>query len=104
VPVRLGPRRHHVDVQVLPAPPTGLSEIQASAWTLAECNRLLEQAIRAHPEQWLWMHHRWKSKAFHRLSGEARQRAERGEIFFDLQAQTWRDSASREALHPEGWR
>lgn len=27
----------------------------------AECNRALEDAIRRHPEEWVWMHQRWKT-------------------------------------------
>ncbi|HTB23410.1 MAG TPA: lysophospholipid acyltransferase family protein [bacterium] len=103
VPVRLGPRRHHLDVRIVPAPEPGLSEVQASAWTLTEVNRLLEQAIRAHPDHWLWMHHRWHSQPFQRLSGEQRGRAEAGEIFFDMREQTWKESASGLAFVPEGW-
>jgi KDO2-lipid IV(A) lauroyltransferase len=94
VPVRLGPRSHHLKVEIIPEAPQGLSEIQATAWTLTEYNRLLEAAIREHPDQWLWMHHRWRSKAFHRIAGEDRAKAERGEIVFDTAVQVWRDAHS----------
>ena len=30
--------------------------------TLQRCTDVLESIIREHPEQWLWMHDRWKSK------------------------------------------
>lgn len=103
VPVRLGPRHHRVQVEVIGAPPAGLSELQASAWTLARYNASLEAAIRLHPEQWLWMHHRWRSIPLHRLSGQDRLRAEHGELRFDLERQAWLDSAGQ-AVDAEGWR
>jgi KDO2-lipid IV(A) lauroyltransferase len=103
VPVRLGPRRHHLDVAMIGAPPEGLSEIQATAWTLAEVNRRLELAIREHPEHWLWMHRRWKSQPFQRLKAEDRARAESGAIVFDMAQQTWKDARTQAPLTPEGW-
>jgi KDO2-lipid IV(A) lauroyltransferase len=27
-----------------------------------ECTRIIEQMIRAHPDNWIWMHRRWRSK------------------------------------------
>ncbi len=30
---------------------------------MSRCTTLLESEIRRHPEQWLWMHRRWKSRA-----------------------------------------
>ena len=104
VPVRLGPRRNHMKVHMIAPAPVGLSEVQGTAHVLAEYNRLLEAAIREHPEQWLWMHERWRSLPYQRLSGEPRQRAERGEIDFDLEAQTWREKASGEAIQVPGWK
>jgi lauroyl/myristoyl acyltransferase len=26
------------------------------------CSTIYEQVIRAHPEQWIWMHRRWKKQ------------------------------------------
>lgn len=104
VPVRLGPRLNRLKVEILPDPPEGLGEAQAAAWTLADYNRRLEKAVREHPEQWLWMHERWRSIPLHRLSGEARARAERGELVFDMEAQTWREAASGVAVSIEGWK
>jgi KDO2-lipid IV(A) lauroyltransferase len=30
--------------------------------TTQRCQAAIEQAIREHPEQWLWMHRRWKRR------------------------------------------
>jgi KDO2-lipid IV(A) lauroyltransferase len=104
VPVRLGPRSHHLKVEMIPAPPAGLSEVQGTAWTLARYNALLEAAIREHPEQWLWMHHRWRSVPKHRLAGADRELAEQGAIAFDLAAQAWHRVPGGEAYPVEGWK
>jgi KDO2-lipid IV(A) lauroyltransferase len=50
--------RHCVDVgPALPPPPDG----QVTTYT-AMFNRALEAAIRRAPEQWLWMHDRWRTR------------------------------------------
>ena len=104
VPVRLGPLRNHVKVHLIAPPPPELSEVQGTAHVLAEYNRLLEAEIRQHPEQWLWMHERFRSLPYQRLSGEPRRRAEAGEIAFDMQAQTWRECVGGEAIQIPGWK
>jgi KDO2-lipid IV(A) lauroyltransferase len=43
-----------------PAPP----DVEAEVLRLtAACTRLQEEAIRRHPAEWVWMHHRWKTGA-----------------------------------------
>ena len=96
-------RSHRLKVSVIAPPDPALGEAQAAAWTLGEYNRLLEVEVRAHPDQWLWMHRRWRSLPLHRLSGADRARAEAGAITFDMGAQVWRDAAGAD-VHPEGWR
>jgi KDO2-lipid IV(A) lauroyltransferase len=50
--------RHCVDVgPALPPPP----DHQIATYTAA-FNRVLEAAIRRAPEQWLWMHDRWRTR------------------------------------------
>jgi len=40
---------------------TGDLEVDVAA-TTAECNRVLERMIRRYPDQWLWVHRRWKTR------------------------------------------
>jgi len=46
----------------VPVPSTGDAERDAVELT-ARFTARIEAAIRAHPEQWVWMHQRWKTKA-----------------------------------------
>jgi len=103
LPRRLPDGTSRVVVHQIPEAPEGLSELQATAWRLTRHNELLEAGIREDPGQWLWMHNRWRSVPLHRLAGEERARAERGEIVFDTAAQCWRDRAGAE-LTMETWK
>jgi KDO2-lipid IV(A) lauroyltransferase len=104
VPERLGARAFRMQVQRLPDEPAGMSDAQATAFLLNEYNQRLEAAVRAQPGQWLWMHNRWRSKPVHRLAGEERARAERGELIFDWKEAAWRDAKSGELLVLETWK
>jgi len=58
-----GPDAGHLleltEVPYDPAPPDKEAEVLRIT---AECNRILEEAIRRHPAEWVWMHQRWKSR------------------------------------------
>ncbi len=56
---RMGPQRYRVTVQAVEGPASD-SEEAAVAMT-AELTAGIEQHVRAWPEQWVWMHQRWKS-------------------------------------------
>ncbi len=101
---RRGPGDFHLQVQRLPDVPEGYSDPQATAFLLNEYNHRLEAAIRANPSQWLWMHDRWRSLPVHRLAGEERARAERGELVFDWKEAAWRDAATGELTALETWK
>lgn len=103
VPVRQADGHSVMKIHILPDPPAELDEAQATAWILTRYNELLEADIRRHPDRWLWMHHRWRSIPLHRLAGEERLQAERGEIHFDTVEQAWKD-AEGAVLKLETWR
>lgn len=44
------------------APAQGLDRERNVLETTQRCQSAIEQAIREHPEQWLWMHRRWKRR------------------------------------------
>jgi len=57
---RLGDGRHQVELHPpLPEPPPGTPEERISALTAA-ATAAIERQIRAYPEQWVWMHRRWR--------------------------------------------
>lgn len=56
---RLGPLKYRITLQELPRP-EGRDEAAVTQLT-ADFTRGIEAQIRAHPEQWVWMHERWKS-------------------------------------------
>ena len=104
VPQRLENGRHRMKVVALPEPPPGLTELQASAFRLQAYNDLLEAAIRTDPSMWLWMHRRFRSLATHRLEGDERAMAERGEAHYDTQAQAWRRVSDGALLDFKTWK
>lgn len=101
---RLGPRRHRLSVKRLPDPPAEMNELQASAFRLQAYNDLLEEAIRGNPPMWLWMHHRFRSKAFQRLEGDERAMAQRGEVAFDTRQQAWVRASGAELVEFKSWK
>ncbi|BDG09919.1 lysophospholipid acyltransferase family protein [Anaeromyxobacter paludicola] len=60
---RAGDRPGHVleltEVGYDPDPADPEAEVQRIT---LECTRILEDAIRAHPAEWVWMHDRWKTR------------------------------------------
>lgn len=54
--------RHSVEIHPpLPEPPPGPAEERVTALTAA-ATAAIEEQIRAHPEQWVWMHRRWRTQ------------------------------------------
>lgn len=56
---RVGPLRYRITMQEI-AVPAFQGEAAVTALT-AELTRGIEAQVRAHPEQWVWIHQRWKS-------------------------------------------
>lgn len=53
--------RYRLSVTEVPVPPGGRSEEATLALT-AQMTAEIERAIRQRPEQWVWMHQRWKTQ------------------------------------------
>jgi len=54
--------QHIVEIQPpLPEPPPGTSEERITALTAA-ATAAIERQIQAYPEQWVWMHRRWRTQ------------------------------------------
>jgi KDO2-lipid IV(A) lauroyltransferase len=53
--------RHVLEVLPLLEPPPDRREETIRAFT-ATCTKIIEDEVRHHPEQWLWLHKRWKSR------------------------------------------
>lgn len=60
--LRSADARRHV-IKILPEvmPPADASRESTRAFT-QECTKILENIIREHPEQWTWIHRRWRTK------------------------------------------
>jgi KDO2-lipid IV(A) lauroyltransferase len=58
---RVGPGLHEVVVRRIDPPRSGDREQDSLAFT-AEATRIIESEIRAHPEEWVWMHPRWRTQ------------------------------------------
>jgi len=53
---------HRVEIQPpLPVPQTD-NESEAVRLLTANATAMIERQVRAHPEQWVWMHRRWRTR------------------------------------------
>jgi KDO2-lipid IV(A) lauroyltransferase len=59
---RLAPSVHRVTLRRIEAPRTGDREQDSRALTAA-ATRAIEDEVRARPDEWVWMHRRWRTQA-----------------------------------------
>jgi KDO2-lipid IV(A) lauroyltransferase len=58
---RVAGGRHRITIQPALALPRAADAAAIEAVT-ARCTEIIEAAVRATPEQWLWMHDRWRTR------------------------------------------
>lgn len=61
-PVRQPDGTHRIQWEGPFLPPKGLRGHQAVVALTQELTRAVERTVRAHPEQWYWLHRRWKTR------------------------------------------
>jgi KDO2-lipid IV(A) lauroyltransferase len=54
--------RHRVSIGAPIEAPSGLGHMDAVIEMTRRCTQAIEEAIRKRPEQWLWMHARWRTR------------------------------------------
>src|SRR6185503_13145640 len=54
--------RHRITVEPAIAPPAGGSTEEGIVEMTRRCTEAIEAAVRRTPEQWLWMHARWRTR------------------------------------------
>jgi KDO2-lipid IV(A) lauroyltransferase len=59
--------RHRVVIQRPIVPPSGQPTDEAIVALTGECAAAIEAAVRETPEQWLWLHDRWRTRPKRRL-------------------------------------
>ncbi len=59
---REGTGRHRVIIGAPLSPPDAKDREEAIVELTARCTAVIEAAIRESPEQWLWIHHRWRTR------------------------------------------
>ena len=50
-------------VEKFPEIPSNLSKNEAELFITQTCNDIFENIVRSAPEQWFWMHNRWRMDA-----------------------------------------
>ncbi len=104
VPERIDSKHHFLEVKTLPGLVEGKSEDDCLLDCLQTYNDYLEAAIRRRPEHWLWMHRRWQTLAAHRVSGEERERVDRGELRYDARRRIWVDNSTNQEVKLSTWK
>ena len=57
---RIDKTKFEIIVEKFPEIPSNLSKNEAELFITQTCNDIFENIVRSAPEQWFWMHNRWK--------------------------------------------
>lgn len=52
--------RYEIVIKDFPPPPEGLDKDEAELFITQKCNDIFEEVVRTAPQQWFWIHKRWK--------------------------------------------
>ena len=57
---RMSDGRYEIVIKDFTPPSENLEKSQAEQFITQQCNDIFEEVVRSAPEQWFWMHNRWK--------------------------------------------